>query len=206
MNDDDYTPEEPVMTVEQAEQKVEETGRTIYFTDARTGQSKTIYPDKESLDEDEIDTPGTGEHGEDDDEEPEFSEDSGELVKASPHPEEFPFDKVSTHKLYPPHDVDRPEAFHDLVRSMKTVGWLGRPLLGLDLGDHHQLLTGSHRYAAAKEAGISEIPVHSINGGDLKDGSEQVYSDDPRLHDGDTLHYHLKDWGFPLAAKLARLG
>ena len=45
----------------------------------------------------------------------------------------------------------------ELVASMQANGWVGAPLVA----DNDQLLTGSHRYVAAEQAGI-EAPVIDI--------------------------------------------
>ena len=44
-----------------------------------------------------------------------------------------------------------------LIASMQQDGWIGCPLVA----DNDQLLTGSHRWAAAQEAGI-EAPVIDV--------------------------------------------
>lgn len=66
-------------------------------------------------------------------------------------------------QIVPPHavrDVTRLQAVAD---SMAADGWRGRPLLGYEmLGGNAglvQLLTGSHRFAAAKVAGLEAVPV-----------------------------------------------
>lgn len=42
---------------------------------------------------------------------------------------------------------------------MQAHGWVGRPILLLPRrGNKYQALTGSHRYAAAKKAGLKKIP------------------------------------------------
>lgn len=45
----------------------------------------------------------------------------------------------------------------ELIASMTTDGWIGAPLVA----DDDQLLTGSHRYVAARAVGI-EAPVIDI--------------------------------------------
>lgn len=65
--------------------------------------------------------------------------------------------------IQPLHCVRDPEKLRSLVESMKVRGWAGRPILALDAGDSPQALTGSHRIAAAVEAGLEEIPVYLID-------------------------------------------
>lgn len=61
--------------------------------------------------------------------------------------------------MYPPHEI-RDEALLDaLIASMQRDGWLGAPLVGDIISG--QLITGSHRWAAAREAGI-EAPIIDI--------------------------------------------
>ena len=75
----------------------------------------------------------------------------------------------------PPHKVTHPEKFDELVREFSTKGWdINCPnLIGYDFDGRTQLISGSHRWAAAKVAKI-QIPVeihsyeyvHSIWGTD----------------------------------------
>jgi ParB family chromosome partitioning protein len=52
-----------------------------------------------------------------------------------------------------------PQAMQSLVESVKTNGIL-QPLLVRPLGDnHYELIAGERRYRAAREAGLSEVPV-----------------------------------------------
>lgn len=68
----------------------------------------------------------------------------------------------------PPHEVKDQAKFRRLVESMSAHGWEGRPLLGIEEeGGWIQLLTGSHRFAAAQEAGI-DIPISVIAGADAR--------------------------------------
>jgi hypothetical protein len=62
----------------------------------------------------------------------------------------------------PPHEVDLKSA--KVVRmadAMRQIGWVGHPLLGVRIADSVQLLTGSHRLAAARIADIS-VPVYLV--------------------------------------------
>jgi len=60
----------------------------------------------------------------------------------------------------PPHSVSRPEQVEALFEEFSQLGWdlLQPALVGYRLGDRVQLLSGSHRHAAALLARI-EIPV-----------------------------------------------
>lgn len=60
----------------------------------------------------------------------------------------------------PPHGVTHPDKEVDLAREFHVRGWHpDHPaLVGYELGRRVQLLSGSHRWAAAKMAGI-KIPV-----------------------------------------------
>ena len=49
-----------------------------------------------------------------------------------------------------------------LASGMGAHGWTGRPILAYDDGNGLHALTGSHREAAAKQAGV-EIPVYVID-------------------------------------------
>lgn len=72
---------------------------------------------------------------------------------------------LSPDKCDPPHDVTHPNKVEDLVHALWGHGWDGPPLLGYqsfeNCGKMVVLLSGSHRYAAAKELGI-KIPVEVI--------------------------------------------
>jgi hypothetical protein len=47
---------------------------------------------------------------------------------------------------------------------MREHGWLGRPLLVAPVKRGHQALTGSHRLAAAKAAGLGTVPAVVLQG------------------------------------------
>ena len=60
----------------------------------------------------------------------------------------------------PPHRVTRPDNYEFLVNEFRLNGW-GEDypsLIGYPFEDYYQLVSGSHRWAAALEAGIM-IPV-----------------------------------------------
>jgi ParB-like chromosome segregation protein Spo0J len=60
--------------------------------------------------------------------------------------------------LMPPHKVTKPEQVLALAEDMKQNGWQGAPLIGYPFYNRIQLLSGTHRHAAAQLAGIY-IPV-----------------------------------------------
>lgn len=62
--------------------------------------------------------------------------------------------QVKAHEVEPPHEVRDAELLENLLLSMEAGGWQGAPLVKYD----QCLLTGSHRYEAARQVGI-EIPV-----------------------------------------------
>lgn len=61
-------------------------------------------------------------------------------------------------KLVPPHKITRPEQVDQLTASMEEGGWQGDPLVGYWICGELQLLTGTHRRAAADRANIL-VPV-----------------------------------------------
>lgn len=87
----------------------------------------------------------------------------------------------------PLHEVRDADKLATLVAAMRRDGWQGRPLLAMPNGDGVQLLTGSHRYAAAVAAGLETVPVVCIPDEALDvDGWEQVeraMSDQGHLYD-----------------------
>jgi ParB-like chromosome segregation protein Spo0J len=60
--------------------------------------------------------------------------------------------------LVAPHRVVRPEQVDELADAMKRGGWRGDALVGYQNGRHIQLLSGTHRRAAAQLACIG-VPV-----------------------------------------------
>ncbi len=65
-------------------------------------------------------------------------------------------------KIEPVNEIDKPKQVTTQAKIMRKEGWIGRPLLVADEGDRIQAFTGSHRLAAAVEAGLDEIPVVHI--------------------------------------------
>ncbi len=64
--------------------------------------------------------------------------------------------------IEPPHEVRDDKKLDSLVHRMEEEGWVGRPILMYDTGQANQALTGSHRIAAARKAGI-EIPILKVD-------------------------------------------
>lgn len=63
-----------------------------------------------------------------------------------------------------PHEVRDTAKFDRLVDSMKREGWGGRPLLVEHIESSAYMgWTGSHRIAAAMEAGIEEVPAYAVD-------------------------------------------
>lgn len=69
----------------------------------------------------------------------------------------------------PPHKITHPDKFQQLVKQFSKIGWnlSKQPLIGYYL-DKIQLISGSHRWAAANKAGI-KIPVILYDYKDIQD-------------------------------------
>lgn len=66
---------------------------------------------------------------------------------------------ISIKNVKPPHSV-RGDDLTKFTDSLTKHGWSHRPLLGVRMkAGKVRLLTGSHRYAAAKAIGMKRIPV-----------------------------------------------
>ena len=67
---------------------------------------------------------------------------------------------IDTNLCDPPHKVTHPEKFYELLELFLKYGWDNNhpPLLGYWFEDKIQLISGSHRWAAANEAHI-KIPI-----------------------------------------------
>ena len=72
------------------------------------------------------------------------------------------YERMAAWKIEPPHEVRDQKKLEDLAEKMRTSGWQGRPILAIDLGQGPEALTGSHRIAAAKMAGI-DVPVIMVD-------------------------------------------
>jgi hypothetical protein len=60
------------------------------------------------------------------------------------------------------HDVRNPAKVKEIAASMKRVGWKGRPLLVVEDAGKETAWTGTHRLAAAREAGLSMEQVPQV--------------------------------------------
>lgn len=65
-------------------------------------------------------------------------------------------------RILPLHGVRNEYKFQYLTEAMRKHGWQGRPVLALRWGNLTQAITGSHRIAAAKKAGVN-IPVYVLD-------------------------------------------
>ena len=97
---------------------------------------------------------------------------------------------ISLSEINPPHEVRDCDKFDAIVSSMEESGWQGRPLLVIRKNGEYQALTGSHRYAAACEAGIEEAPCVII---DRKKWNEVNGKSTVPLHDQETCRPYLVD-------------
>jgi hypothetical protein len=70
---------------------------------------------------------------------------------------EMPIDDI-----LPFHEVRHARKMRTLAERMSASGWQGRPLLAVETVQGIQALTGSHRLAAARKAGLSTVPVYVI--------------------------------------------
>lgn len=69
---------------------------------------------------------------------------------------------LSLDEITPLHGVTHPKHFHDLAADMEENGWKGRPLLVIERENDYLAWTGSHRLAAAREAGFPSVPCYVI--------------------------------------------
>jgi uncharacterized protein len=83
--------------------------------------------------------------------------------------------EVAASRIEPVNSVD-PDKVESLAESMRRNGWSGRPVLAYEGANGTTAATGSHRIAAAHEAGI-DVPVMNI-------GDDVLYYTD---EDGNTL-------------------
>ena len=106
--------------------------------------------------------------------------------------------------IEPVHNVRDARKLLTLVDDMTRNGWTGRPILALENDGAAFALTGSHRIAAAKKAGI-QIPVKYVDPAvtqmELPDGSflmDNIGIGDDKMADllrklGDTESARLMD-------------
>lgn len=70
----------------------------------------------------------------------------------------------------PPHRVTKPEQVEHLRQLITASGWNGHYLVGYQLGNRIQLLSGTHRHAAADKLPVVVWPEEVIRDswGDLR--------------------------------------
>lgn len=111
--------------------------------------------------------------------------------------------------IRPIHGIHEQALFLDLLESMRTNGWVGRPLMVLERRNKgYQAITGSHRVAAAKKAGLARIPVIVLG----KHEADAVRSSDwgwdreqDRPLSTDAIAKTLEDRGFKLLGGFIRM-
>lgn len=112
-------------------------------------------------------------------------------------------DMTEVKRITPLHEVRDTEKLDSLVASMKKNGWQGRPILAYDIGDGLEALTGSHRIAAAKKAGIEDIPVLKISD-DIANYIDDYGRSIKDISDEDDVVEFLKGFGDKNASQLMR--
>jgi hypothetical protein len=111
-------------------------------------------------------------------------------------------DVINPQGIVPPHNVRDVAKKEKLTENMEKNGWVGRPILVFDAGRGNEALTGSHRIAAAKQAGI-EIPIYKIdeNIGNYADKNGNTIFDAANFEQKDIVKF-LREFGDKDAAKL----
>ena len=75
---------------------------------------------------------------------------------------------IKLDEIDPLHEVRDADKLESLTESMRSGGWIGRPLLVQDTGEGwYQAWTGSHRIAAAIAAELDTVPCIVIADADL---------------------------------------
>lgn len=77
---------------------------------------------------------------------------------------------LDPYSIVPLHEIEDEKKLADLTESMEAQGWVGDPIVVLDLGNEYRAASGTHRIEAAKNAEI-DVPVISIEFPD--DASEE---------------------------------
>lgn len=74
--------------------------------------------------------------------------------------EQFTAKNMDIDQIDPPHEPVDMEKLDEITESMRANGWLGLPLVVFEQQPgRFRSLTGSHRLAAARAAGMRNIPV-----------------------------------------------
>lgn len=160
-------------------------GKIYYFEEVRTGRkklaSKTLYaqsskaaspaPDatlskENSLGSHVQNAPGSTATENDTTYAPDVKPDGTVYSVRNDGNEKIPVDyerlDIDPYDVKPPHAPREKDKLAEITDSMKEVGWNGRPLVVVDMEDYYQAVTGSHRLAAAKKAGLETVPVVAI--------------------------------------------
>jgi hypothetical protein len=66
-------------------------------------------------------------------------------------------------EITPLHEARSHQHLDELIDDMARNGWTGRPLLVIERRNDYLAWTGSHRIAAAKEAGLTQIPCYVLS-------------------------------------------
>jgi hypothetical protein len=69
---------------------------------------------------------------------------------------------VKLENITPLHKPRSDRHLQDLTTEMKENGWKGRPLLVIERDSDYLAWTGSHRIAAAKQAGFTHVPCYVL--------------------------------------------
>lgn len=116
--------------------------------------------------------------------------------------------ELETRRIAPPHEVRDADKLAAIVESMRDDGWKGRPLLAVDYGDGDAVaLTASHRWAAAREVELAEVPVVLVPQCErltIEHGpyGPEVHFDGDRLIDDEDRLSALVALGYDVAATL----
>jgi len=70
---------------------------------------------------------------------------------------------IHPEQIKPLHGVRSKAHFSDLVADMRENKWQGRPLLVIERESDYVAWTGSHRIAAAVEAGLDGVPCYVLD-------------------------------------------
>jgi hypothetical protein len=70
-------------------------------------------------------------------------------------------------EITPLHEARSHQHLGELTDDMESNGWTGRPLLVIERENDYLAWTGSHRIAAAKKAGIKQIPCYALSESEL---------------------------------------
>lgn len=111
--------------------------------------------------------------------------------------------EIENNQINPIHGTRDADKLEQLVISMRESGWQGRPILAIDEGEGiYQAITGSHRIAAAREAGIN-ISCLIIEDKDIVEDYPGAWCDEWAMaNDDDDRKQVLHDFGLNKAAEL----